>query len=559
MRLRKTLTAAAVCAALFAGLLPAGSFGRQQPQQPAGARPGGTASQRLSVARSRLDQLRRTLNGAIAQLNAGGGEKKDKEKPADDASARLSGLEREAAQLVSELNDLNGRVERAEKFEAGDLDRLEASLTDLNERAEKALADTAGERRVAAAAAAPASSSKKKKKGGGGFLGLGKLFGGDDDDKYAELMGGPQAGRDRQLFEEATRLARKSNYEGARTLYTVIITTYPESAYLPHAKLAIADTFYLEGTTSALIQAGHAYQEWITFFPTDPLADEVMLKVAEVEMRQMGLPDRDVTHAQRAEHRLKAMLQQFPQTALRPEVEIRLREVQENLGMHGYSIGNFYYDRYLRGVAPNPKGAQSRYLEVTQKYPHFSRRDKVLYLLGMTYVQQEEPDEAARYFQTLLREFPNSEFAEKAGEQLDAIGAEKPQADPKAANRVAPPERGTMRRFLDQVLGTTPATIDKNGILIRKDSKEPALIDVVIENKGTLPVTTPTAPTSSRRIAPARNVVRPEPQPKPAATTPAPAATKPAEGSGVKTTPTQPGAQPLPADPTKPQTPPPGN
>jgi hypothetical protein len=37
------------------------------------------------------------------------------------------------------------------------------------------------------------------------------------------------------------------------------------------AKLAVADSFYLEGSTSALIQAAAAYQDWLTFFPTHPL------------------------------------------------------------------------------------------------------------------------------------------------------------------------------------------------------------------------------------------------------------------------------------------------
>jgi outer membrane protein assembly factor BamD len=567
MRLRKFLGAAACAAVLGVFVLPAGVVVGAQQQQAAGtARRGeGTPSQRVTVMRSRLEALRRTLNSAIATLNVGG-EKIEQPKASDDASGRLRGIEREVGQLLTEVNDLGSRVDRAEKFDPADIDRLEGAVADLNERGEKALQETAGERRTAAAAAPADKKDKKKKGGGGGFLGLGKLFGGDDEeDKYAELLGGAQIGYDRRLFEEAAKLTRKGNYEGARLLFSTVITTYPDSPYLPHAKLAVADSFYLEGTTSALIQAGNAYQEWLTFFPTDPLADEVMLKVAEVEMRQMGLPDRDVTHARRAEQRLKALLQQFPQTSLRPEVELRLRETQELLGSHSFSIGNFYLDRYLRQVAPNPKGAQSRYLE-TLKYPHFSRLDKVLYLLGTTYVYEEEPDEAVKYFQRVLREFPESEFAEKAREQLDAIGAEKPQADPSAAKKVPPPDRGMMRRFLDQVLGTTPKTIDKDGVLIRKDSKEPALIDVIIENQGNLPVTTPTAPVSSRRIAPARPVVQPQPRPQQPATTPAPPqrdTEKPKTQPAPQTNTPPPqtvvdGAKPPTAQPTATPTPPPG-
>jgi len=531
MRLRKFLLVAGMCA-LVAGGLPAGAGtarGQQQPQQQQRTQSEGTGAQRLEVIRQRLDTARRTLNGAIAGLNAGGDKQKtDKDqKVTDDPASRLRGLEKEAGSLLNDVAELRAKVDRGEKYEISDVEKLESAAADLNGRIETGLQATAEARRATTVASGGTATSKKNKKKTGFF---GRILGrGDDDGEYDELVGGIAPGRDRQLFEEAAKLARKSRYETARYLFNVIITTYPDSPYLPHAKLAIADTFYLEGTTSALIQAANSYREWQTFFPTDPLADEVLLKVAEVEMRQMGLPDRDVAHARKAEQLLKALLQQYPKTALRPDAQIRLTEVQENLGMHTFQVGNFYMDRYERGVAPNPKGAQSRYREVVEKYPNFSRRDRALYLLANTYVLEEEPDEAAKYFQEIVRYHPNSEYAEKAQEQLDAIGAPKPQADPKALAKLPPEKRSRTARLIDQFFGTTPITVDKNGVLISKDSKESSLIDVVIENKGTLPVTTPNAPTIRRvsSVAPA-----PQPTEQPA--------DKPA--NGLQLTPTRPGA-----------------
>jgi outer membrane protein assembly factor BamD len=549
MRLRRFLLVVGACAILVSGL-PVASSAQQQPQQP---RPQieGTATQRLEVLRQRLDSLRRTLNGAIAGLNAGDDkQKKDQKAAADDPATRLRGLEKEVNSLLDEVAEMRARAERGDKFEVTDVDKLEAAFADLNGRIESGLQATVGARRTATASGVSTSSKSKKKPGFFGRI-LGR---GGDDDEYAELVGGVAPGRDRQLFEVAAKEARKSKYEESRYLFNVIITTYPDSPYLPHAKLAIADTFYLEGTTSALIQAANSYQEWLTFFPTDPLADEVMLKVAEVEMRQMGLPDRDVAHARKAEQRLKALLQQFPNTALRPDAQVRLGEVQENLGMHTFQVGNFYMDRYERGVAPNPKGAQSRYREVIEKYPNFSRRDRALYLLANTYVLEEEPDEAAKYFQEIVRNFPNSEFAEKAAEQLEAIGAPKPEADPKAIGKLPPPKKGMTTRFFQQVFGTNPVTVDKNGVLINKDSNESSLIDVIIENKGTLPVTTPNAPTINRRV-PA--VSRPTTQPPPAPVA-APATDKATDG--VKLTPTNPGPPKTVDTPSAPPSqPPPAN
>lgn len=552
MRFRNSLVAL-MCAGSVVSVAPLSSLpvrAQQQSPSPQQREGEGTPSQRVSVMRSRLDSMRRSLNAAIAGLNANDTSSKKEKKPSDDAATRLRGLEREASQLSGEIADIDRKIVAAEKYDTAQLGKLEVSVADLSDRVDRALQETAGERGSAASSSASSSSSaKNKKKGGGGFLGIGHLFGGGgggDEAKYADLINGVKPGRDRELFEEAAKLARKNNYEGARLLFETIINTYPESNYLPHAKLAIADTFYLEGETSSLIQAGNAYQEWLTFFPTDPLSDEVMLKAAEVEMRQMNQPDRDITHARKAEQRLKALLQQFPQTSLRPEVQLRLNETQEIEGMHSFEVANFYMDKYLRGTAPNPKGAQSRYLEVVQKYPNFSRLDKALYMLATTYIAEEQPDEAAKYLQRILREYPDSEFKDKAEEQLDAIGADKPKADGSAPKRLPPPDKGMLHRFMDQVAGTVQATTDKNGVLISKDSDAPALIDVVIENKGSLPATTPEAFRTSTRAQ------------RQAAQTPAPVPVKKTDGDGVKTTPTKPGPPATGADPTKPSTPPPG-
>jgi outer membrane protein assembly factor BamD len=524
MRLRNVVPAG-LCAMLAFMSLPApDAFGRAARQQPQSSQSALSPAQRIEVMRSRLETMRRTLNSAIAGLNA----KEKGEATADDPRARLSGIEKEVGSLLSEVNDVRGKQERAERYDPTTLDKLEAALTDLDTRVQSAMRDTAAERR--AAPAAPSAGEKKKKKGK--FLGI---FGGGDGDKFDELVGTVAPGRDRELFIEATRQARKSSYETSRSLYGVIIGTYPDSPYLPLAKLAIADTFYLEGTTSALIQAGAAYQDWVTFFPTHPLADDSMLKMAEVEMRQMGLPDRQTINARKAEQRLKAVVQQFPRSSLKPDVEVRLREVQENLAMHNMLVGNHYYEKYYRRAANNLKGAQSRYREIVEKYPHFSQNAQVLFRLADTYMAEEEPDEAAKYYQRIVRYHPNSKYAEKAKEQLAAIGASIPDPDPEALKQPEPEGTGLLGGLMQEITGIVPKTVDKNGVIIGKGDEGADIISKVIENNGVLPENFNTIPV--RRTGPARDV---RPLPTSSSAQPAgPARTQPA--------PAQPVAQPSPA------------
>ena len=468
------------------------------PQAVLGQRTGGqtelSAAQRLEVMSQKLDSMRRSLNSALAAIP----ENKDKKANADDPAVRLKGLEKEVSHLNSEVNDIRAKNDKAEKFDPASIDRLETAVAELNTRVETGLQETASARTGSASAG---SSDKKKKK-------KGKLFGlfGGGEDKYADLTGAAVAGRDRVLFEEAAKEVRKGNHDTGRLLFATIINTYPDSPFLPLAKLAIADSFFLEGTTSALIQAAQAYQDWLTFFPTDPLADDASLKVAESEMRQMGLSDRDISHAKKAEQRLKVLLQQYPTSVLRETVEARLREVQENLAMHNLQIARFYYDVKYETGKGGLKGSQSRLKEIVDKYPCFSFNDEVFYRLGATYQAEEEPDEAARYYQKLVQDYPESQYLEKAKEQLGIIGAPIPETSTQnpCSKRA---QQSFMGNLMQQVSGKANVTVSRDGILISKEGKEGTdLIDEALKFNGQLPEKrTPDAPTNRTRTAPAND------------------------------------------------------
>jgi len=444
------------------------------------AQSGLSNSQRLDVMRSKLDALRRSLENAIAAINAK--DSTDKTKDPEDPRQRLRGLVKEVSSVSSEVSDLKGKEDHAEKYDASTLDTLETSVAELNTRVEAGLQATAPAR--TGGDEASSSYHPKSEKGGRRLLGL---LPGKKDDKYAELTGSVAPGRDRVLFLEATKEVRKGNHETGRLLFTTIITTYPDSVYLPLSKLAIADSFYLEGTTSSLVQAGQAYQDWLTFFPTDQLADAAMLKVAEAEMRQMGLSDRDVSHARKAEQRLKALIQQYPQTKLRPEVELRLREVQDNLAMHSLQIARFYYDSRYRVKKGGLKGSQDRLKEIIEKYPNFCLMDEVLFRYGTTFQEEEEPDEAAKYYQQLVRDYPNSEFVDKAKEQLNVIGAAVPEPDPIKKSLPTCEKPTFVQNMMQQISGSANVTTNSDGILITKHGEGTDLIDRAIKNNGTLP------------------------------------------------------------------------
>src|SRR5437868_3012586 len=187
---------------------------------------------------------------------------------------------------------------------------------------------------------------------------------------------------DKVLFDRAMEALRKNRFDVARISLQTLINTYPDSEYVARAKLAVADSWYTEGGATGLAQAEIEYKDFITFFPNMPEAAEAQLKVANIHYKQMEKPDRDFTHARRAEDEYKQLLLQFPDSKLVPEAKQRLLQVQEVLAEREFQVGRFYY---LRNSFP---AAIARLQSVVDRYPLFSGADEALYLLGQSYEGQ---------------------------------------------------------------------------------------------------------------------------------------------------------------------------
>ena len=184
---------------------------------------------------------------------------------------------------------------------------------------------------------------------------------------------------DKVLFDRSMDAMRHNRFDVARMTLQTLINTYPDSEYIARAKLAVADSWYAEGGSTAMQQAEIEYKDFRTFFPNMPEAAEAQLKVANIHYEEMEKPDRDYTHAMRAEEEYRALIQQYPDSKLLPQARQRLREVQEVLAQREFNIGRFYY---LRQSYP---AAIARLRTLVDRYPLFSGADQALYLLGQSY------------------------------------------------------------------------------------------------------------------------------------------------------------------------------
>jgi outer membrane protein assembly factor BamD len=253
---------------------------------------------------------------------------------------------------------------------------------------------------------------------------------------------------DKVLFDRALDALKHNRYDVARLTLQTLINTYPDSEYIARAKLGVADSWYVEGGSTALTQAEIEYKDFITFFPNMPEAAEAQYKIANIHYQQMEKPDRDFTHAARAEDEYRQMILQFPDSKLVPQAKQRLREVQEMLGEREFRVGRFYYMRqsYPAGIA--------RLRSVVEKYPLYSRADEALYLLGQSYEGEIENarriaanevvkakfiesagNDAAKFYQHLIERYPLAPRAEDAKDRLAALHKTVPTPTPEAIAR----------------------------------------------------------------------------------------------------------------------------
>src|ERR1700721_1440206 len=72
---------------------------------------------------------------------------------------------------------------------------------------------------------------------------------------------------DKVLFDRAMDAMKHNRFDVARMTLQTLINTYPDSAYIARAKLAVADSWYAEGGTTAMQQAEIEYKDFKTFFP----------------------------------------------------------------------------------------------------------------------------------------------------------------------------------------------------------------------------------------------------------------------------------------------------
>lgn len=215
-----------------------------------------------------------------------------------------------------------------------------------------------------------------------------------------------------QIFEVAEENFERRRWQKARNYYVFVYENHPNDPLGRRSLLRIADTYYEQGDPVNLIEAQYKYRDFINRYPTSEHADYSLLRIAMASYKQMERPDRDQQKTREAVEKFDDMIRSYPNSPLRPEAEARRQEALDRLAKHEHLVARFYIKR------GSWNAAVQRLNYLIDTYPNYDDRAGAFYDLGRSLSALGRKGEARLYYERVVSEFPQSEYAEPARRRL---------------------------------------------------------------------------------------------------------------------------------------------
>lgn len=196
---------------------------------------------------------------------------------------------------------------------------------------------------------------------------------------------------------------------------------YPYTRFAALAELRVADCMYKDGKYAEAIQA---YEAFVRYRPSHVEVPYARFMVARSYYEQIPgdwlLSPPTYEREQRSTHDalrlLRRFIVDFPNDPLAARAQRMAQHAIRLLAAHEMYVARFY----LRG--DHPLAAIGRLRTLITTYPTSGYEPEALLLLGETYLDLRDPDQAKRAFQEISQRYPNSKFLPDAKRHLAQLG-----------------------------------------------------------------------------------------------------------------------------------------
>src|SRR4030095_1707331 len=230
------------------------------------------------------------------------------------------------------------------------------------------------------------------------------------------------------LFEKGKALLEKKKYEDARKYLNHVFDTYPNETIGRESLLLVADSYFNQKSTTGYTEARYRYRDYLNRYPGAPRRDYARYQFALCYDKEHEKPDRDQTATREAIDQYRALIREFPDSGYAGAARERVRQLTDLLAEHDFGIGYFYLRK------GSTAAALSRFTAIEQRFPDYGAKDKLFYYEAIAMERLGRKDEAKRYYERIVLEFPQSDYARKARSRAGVKEAEQPPAAARAVD-----------------------------------------------------------------------------------------------------------------------------
>ncbi len=222
------------------------------------------------------------------------------------------------------------------------------------------------------------------------------------------------------LFEKGKALIAKKKYDQGRKYLNYVFETYPNETVGREALLLVADSYFQQKTAAAYTEARYRYRDYLNRYPGAPNRDYARYQFAYCYDKEHETPDRDQTATHEAIEQYRSLIREFPDSGYSGAARERIRRLTDLLAEHDFGVGYFYLRK------GSTAAALSRFVQVEQRFPDYGSKDKLYFYQAQALGQLGRNGEAVSYYNKVLEEFPQSEFAKKARNEIGKKTGQKP-------------------------------------------------------------------------------------------------------------------------------------
>ncbi|PWB81208.1 MAG: outer membrane protein assembly factor BamD [Candidatus Methylomirabilota bacterium] len=226
------------------------------------------------------------------------------------------------------------------------------------------------------------------------------------------------SGSDQELMSQGEADIALKKYDEGRKHLQRLINHFPESELVPGARLSVARSYFDEKRYD---EARAEYQRFIELFPRHEQVDEAQYYTGLSYFRQMEKVDRDQTMTIKAVREFRSLISEFPDSQFAPDARMKLAESLRQRVQRELYVGKFYFSQEAYGAAI------PRFESILKEYPGSEYADQALYYLGASLWELEQKAPAKAAFQRLIAEFPNSDLAPMAAQQIGMAFVQDPR------------------------------------------------------------------------------------------------------------------------------------